>query len=85
MLEEERRFYEENLPQWIDQYADRFVLVKGRDLIGTFNTMEEALAQGARLFGLQSFLVRQVLPNQPELHVPALALGILRANLPHTV
>ena len=85
MLEEERRFYDENASEWLKTYANRFVVVKERELVGVFNTLDEALATGARRFGLQSFLVRQVLPRQSEMSAPALALGILRADLAPTV
>jgi hypothetical protein len=80
MLEQERQYYEENKEAWLTRHRDRFVLVKGRDLLGVYNTIDEAISEGARLFGLDSFLVRQVRPFEEEIHVPALALGILRAD-----
>ena len=83
MLEEERQFYEEHLQEWLSHYAGKFALVKGRQLIGTFNTVEEALGEGTRRFGLTSFLVRQVQRVQPEVKVPALTLGLLNADSQH--
>ncbi len=80
MLEQERQFYDEHLQEWLQKYHNRFVLVKGRELIGTFDTNEEALTEGARRFGLDSFLVRRVEEKQPLVDIPALALGILSAN-----
>ena len=55
-------------------------MVKGDNLAGVFDTMDEALAAGARTFGLQPFLVRQL--GQPPEHVsiPALTMGLLRAH-----
>ena len=83
MLETERQFYEENLEAWLRQYAGRFVLVKDRELVGVFDTVNDALAEGARRFGLQSFLVRRVEPAQQEARVPALTLGVLHADPSH--
>lgn len=80
MLEQERQYYEENKEAWLTQHRDRFVLVKGRDLLGVYNTIDEAITEGARLFGLDSFLVRQVRPFEEEIHIPALTLGLLRAD-----
>ncbi len=80
MLVAERQFFDENRAAWLGTHAGQFVLVKGRDLIGTFNTYDEALAEGARRFGLESFLVRQVVDADQEVRAPALMLGILRAN-----
>lgn len=84
MLEEERSFYEEKHREWLQHYAGKFALVKGRELVGVFDTSEAALAEGARRFGLTPFLVRPVLAVQEEIHIPALTLGLLRADLTHT-
>jgi hypothetical protein len=68
MLEVEIAFYEEQRAELLARHAGMFVLIKGRELIGVFNTIEQALAEGARRFGLDSYLVRQV------------TLGILKAS-----
>lgn len=80
MLEQERQFYAEHLPEWLAEYPGKFVLIKGSDLIGVFDTIEDALAGGARRFALEPFLVRRVQEKQDEINIPALTLGILRAN-----
>jgi hypothetical protein len=80
MLETERQFYSENLATWLTQHPGKHVLVKGRELIGAFDTNEEALSEGARHFGLEPFLVRRVQERQEDVNIPALTLGILRAN-----
>lgn len=85
MLEEERQFYAENLASWLGQYPGKFVLVKGRELAGAFDTSAEALAEGARRFGLEPFLVRRVQERQEDISIPALTLGILRGNTQHSV
>lgn len=85
MLEQERTYYSEHLDELLAQYPGRFVLVHDSELIGTFDTLEEALAEGARRFGLAPFLVRRVEREQPEASVPALMFGVLSADLPHTV
>jgi hypothetical protein len=81
MLEKERKYFSEHLAELISQYSGKFVVVKGDELIGTFNTIEDALGEGARRFGLQPFLVRQVTTAEvTEINIPALTLGILRAD-----
>lgn len=80
MLENEVAFYIEQKPELLARHSGMFVLIKGRELIGVFNTIEEALSEGARRYGLSSFLVRQVLAEEPEITVPALTLGILKAS-----
>jgi hypothetical protein len=80
MLEEEIQFYEENLPDWLQRHEARVVLVKGRELVGFFDNEEDALEEGARRFGLTSFLVRRVLEKQPLIYIPALVHGVLGAD-----
>ncbi|HEY7032170.1 MAG TPA: hypothetical protein VH482_12605 [Thermomicrobiales bacterium] len=77
MLDEEIRFYEENLPDWLQRHEARVVLVKGRELIGFFDTEGDAIEEGARLFGFTSILVCRVLPTQPFVSVPVIAHGVL--------
>ena len=42
--------------------------------------MDEALREGGRRFGLQSFLVRRVIETIAEVSFPALALGLIHAD-----
>jgi hypothetical protein len=80
MLEKEREFFKKNLPELLAKSNGRIVLIKGEELIGIYNTPEEALSEGARRFGLQSFLVRTIAEKQEDISIPALSLGILNAN-----
>ncbi len=84
MLEEERKYYGENRTEWLQRFGGRIVLVRGRELIGVFNTDDEAIAEGARRFGLTPFLVRIVELSEPEVMIPALTLGIPFANPAYT-
>ena len=85
MLEQERQFFDDNLKDWLERYPGKIVVIKGADLIGVFDTHDAALAEGARRFGLNAFLVRRVQPRQDEIKVPALTLGLLRADTTHSV
>jgi hypothetical protein len=79
-LEKERKYFEQNLSKWLSEHKGMIVLVKGEEVIGFYNTFDEALADGARLYGFDSFLVRRIEEeSEQEIHIPALSLGILRA------
>jgi len=78
-LAEERKFFSEHQSEWKDAHAGKFVLVKGKELVGTFNRAEDAIAEGARRFGKEPFLVRSV-DQEKDIYIPALALGILNAR-----
>ncbi len=81
MLEQERQFYDCNLAEWLKLYPGRFVVVKGETLVGVFDGAADALAEGARQFQLQPFLVRKVALTQEEARVPALAIGAPLTNV----
>ena len=83
MLDIERAYYSENMEEWKRQFPGKFVVVKGRELIGAFSSMEEALAAGAARFGLDAFLVRLVGESEKQVSIPALTLGLLGANPSH--
>ena len=85
MLEREIQYFEDHRGELLAKHRHQFVLIKGDQLIGAFQTNEEALSEGARLFGLDSYLVRQVEESEEPVTIPALTLGILGANTPHPV
>jgi hypothetical protein len=82
MLEVEIKFFSENLPDWLQKHADRVALIKGATLIGFFDNEQQAISEGARLFGLESFLVRRVTADEPSFSAPAMTMGILSASNP---
>lgn len=80
MLDTERTYFDRSRPDLETRFHGRFVLIKGEELVGGYNTIQEALAEGARRYGLDNFLVRQVGVPVENISIPALTLGILRAN-----
>ena len=79
-LEQERMYYAAHEAEWLTTYQGRYVVVKGDRLVGAFDTIEDALAAGAASCGLDSFLVRKLGEKPEEVNIPALTLGLLRAN-----
>lgn len=63
-LIEERRFFAESLPVWMQEHEGEFDLVNGREMIGFFGTFGEASAEGARRFGTANHLIRKVGPRE---------------------
>jgi hypothetical protein len=79
-LENELQFFAENKAQWTKAHLGKFVLVKGSELIGVYDNAETAITEGAKRFGAESFLVRQLNPEEKDIYIPALALGLLHAH-----
>jgi hypothetical protein len=80
MLDVERAYFERTRAELEAHFSGRFVVIKDEEVIGAFNTIQEALSEGTRRLGLNSFLVRQVGVPIKGVSIPALALGILRAD-----
>ena len=81
MLEKERQYFSEHHAELLSRHQGKVVLIKDDQLLGAFNTIEEALGEGARRFGLQPFLVREVTAaEEKEINILALTLGLLRAD-----
>lgn len=75
MLDTERKTFVERHSELLSEHPGKFVVIKGDQLIGAFDTIDNALVEGARRFGLQPFLVRQVTQTVSEtLDIPAFTL-----------
>ncbi len=80
MLERELKYFEANRAQWLKDHYGKFVLIKDEDFLGVFDNQKDALVEGARRFGLQSFLIKKLEERDELIYLPALTLGILNAD-----
>ena len=78
VLREELHFFEKNKEEYLKHYKGQFVLIKGKKLIGSFTTEEEAYKTGVEQFGNTPFLINQVVKKEPINAIPALMLGLMR-------
>lgn len=72
ILDEERRFFEQNKPELLLKYRNQYI--KGSELIGAYPSAEAAYADGLQRFGIESFLVRQVLDEEILTVAPILSI-----------
>jgi len=54
-------------------------LVKAKNLHGVYDTQEAAYAEGVVTFGIEPFLIKQILPEDEVHHLPAYHLGLMHA------
>jgi hypothetical protein len=80
MLDVEREYFDQHREDLLRQYPGKFVVIKESELLGSFDSIQDALGAGARQFGMSPFLVRRTDETPKEISIPALTLGILRAN-----
>jgi hypothetical protein len=80
-LDAELSFFEEKRAEWLTHYQGQFALIKGRALLGTYPTQNEAIEAGLTQLGNVPFLVKQVLAtDEPIATSPSLVLGLMHAH-----
>lgn len=62
-LEKELATYRDKLPELV-QHEGKYVLIHGDRVVDTFASYEDALRQGYREFGLEPFLVKQIMRTE---------------------
>lgn len=72
-LERELATYREKLPELV-QHEGQYVLIHGDSVADVFATYQDALRQGYRRFGLEPFLVKQILSTE-RIHYVARAIA----------
>ncbi len=80
VLETERRYLANHRDELLRLYGDKFLVIKGEEVTGAFDTITEAIADSVSRYGLSNALIRQAAEAELEISVPALTLGILNAN-----
>jgi hypothetical protein len=83
MLETELQFFEKNREDLLRRFPGKFVVIKEEQMLGPFESIQDALAGGAKEYGMTSFLVRRTDQVSEEASIPALTLGLLRADPSH--
>ena len=68
-LEKELATYRKELPSLLAQEG-KYVLIHGDEMAGIWDTQEDAVQAGDERFGLEPFLVKQILKIEPAPFVP---------------
>ena len=78
ILSKEKTYLKENHEDLLKEYPGKYLLIKGESVHGAYETLEQGVIEGAKLFGAGPFLVRSVLrPEDPEIpSIPALSIGV---------
>ena len=77
-LAKEKAFLRENQKALAAEYPGKYLLIVGEEVHGAFETYDEGVVAGTRLFGAGPFLIRSVLrPEDAEVpSIPALSVGV---------
>jgi len=67
MYEREIATYLRELPRLIDEgYAWKHTLIKGEEILGIWDTQNDAIQAGVERFGLEPIFVKTIDPRDPE-------------------
>ncbi len=75
-LQKETETFNANKKDLLARGEGKFVLIKGERVIGLFDSQGDALQEGYRQFGRQSFLVKQVLAVDVPLPFASPLIGV---------
>ena len=76
-LKKELQYYSEQKAELLKHYKGQFALIKGKEVIGTYTTWDEALEDGIKKLGNVPFLIRQVQEEEEVVQSPALLVGAI--------
>ena len=77
-LAQEKSYLKSHQEELAKEYPGKYLIIKGDEVHGAFETYDQGVGEGVSLFGSGPFLVRSVLqPEDPEApKIPALAVGV---------
>ncbi len=82
MLDQEIKAYETHRVQLLATDRDKFVLIKGDDVIGVYESEVIAYAEGLNKIGNEPFLIKQITDQDGDtVTLPAFVLGLIDANI----
>jgi hypothetical protein len=79
-LETEIAFYDELLPSLLETAEGKLAVIKDRDFLGVFNTVEEAYDVLLPKYGFVQCLMRPIRSQQRILDFSNLHLGLIRVQ-----
>lgn len=80
LFDTENAFFEASKAELLKTSKDQYVLIKGKELLGTYSLYQDAVNEGFRRFGNQPFFVKQILEQDQVVHTPALTVGLISAH-----
>ena len=62
-LDREFEFYQDNKERFLSEYQDKFIVIKGEEVIGVFEDQMEAVEETRKKHQLGTFMVKEVVEN----------------------
>ena len=68
ILEKEYKYFLKHLPEFTPEHLNQFVLIKDKEIVGFFDSYEQALTAGLKAFGNVPFFIKEVREKE-EVHI----------------
>jgi len=79
-LTRELKHFDEQREELLRHHEGAFALITAGRLLGAYTTEAEAYEAGLRAIGNKPFLIKLVTREDPEIQIPALAVGAISAT-----
>ncbi len=76
VLDSELETYERHKEELLGSAEGKFVLIRGEEIAGVYETKADAIAQGYRKYGNVPFLVKQILKIETPQNFVSNLLGV---------
>lgn len=80
-FKQELQVYDTNKAEWLNARAGKYVLIKGTEVFGFFDSLDEAVQSGFKKFGPVPFFTKQITKEDQIQGTPALVAGLLFVNI----
>jgi hypothetical protein len=80
VLQKELDYFEAHLEEWLELYPGKIALVKHEELVGVFDSIDDAVDEGLRRYRGANFLARRIVREQPRHMILHAATGGRRAD-----
>lgn len=81
MLETEMNYLKTHREDLVKLYPGRYLVIKGEEVTGAYETREAALEGAAEMHGLSNVLIRRAEDSDEIISIPALAFGLIYAHI----
>ncbi|GHT02311.1 hypothetical protein FACS189423_00770 [Bacteroidia bacterium] len=66
MLDKEFKYYLDNQGELLQKYNNRFIVIIGHDIVGDYDSMENAYFESGKKFSLGTFLIQKCSPGDKD-------------------
>jgi len=67
MLEKEFQYYLDNQSSFVEKYNGKFIVIKGNEVVGVYDSEIEAYDESGKTHELGTFLIQEVSPGEDNL------------------